>query len=139
MIPDHLNPEAQLLHYGVKPTSVRLLVWKRIRSESEAFSLKDVSDWLPTIDRSSIFRALRLFAEHHILHETDDGTGQMKYCLCRCQDGHHHGHVHFTCTQCGRTYCLEDLPIPEVPLPDGFSIHEMEYVIKGVCATCSGD
>lgn len=128
--------EEYLERHGVKPTAVRILVWKEAHGQSETFSLADMERWMPTMDRSSIFRALRLFAEHHLLHIIDDGTGQQKYCVCRCDSDHHLNHVHFTCTVCGKTYCLEDYTIPVVTLPEGFVTEEIEYIMKGVCPNC---
>lgn len=129
--------EQELLEHGVKPTSVRILVWREVERHTETFSLHDMEQKMPDMDRSSIFRALRLFTEHHLLHEVNDGTGHQKYCVCRCGDGHHLNHVHFTCTVCSQTYCLEDHQIPVVPLPEGFVMEEVEYVIKGVCDKCN--
>lgn len=131
------NAENYLTKHGVKPTSVRLLVWNEIHEQSETFTLADVERWMPQMDRSSIFRSLKLFAEHHLLHIIDDGTGQQKYCVCRCSDGHHLNHVHFSCRICGQTYCLEDSTIPIVNLPEGFEMEDVEYIIKGVCPNCS--
>lgn len=128
--------ELHLQEHGVKPTAVRILVWRKLQHKQSAFSLKDVEEWLPDMDRSSIFRTLRLFTEHHLLHELDDGMGQCKYCLCRCEDEHHHGHVHFTCLKCGRTYCFADQLIPPVPMPQNFQMQEVEYLVKGICEAC---
>ncbi len=132
----HENEEEHLLEHGVKPTAVRILIWRKLQHKREAFALKDVEEWLPEMDRSSIFRTLRLFAEHQLLHELDDGMGQCKYCLCRCEGEQHHGHVHFTCVKCGHTYCFEDQLIPPVTLPANFELQEVEYLIKGVCEKC---
>ena len=126
-----------LEHHGINPTAVRILVWERASRESETFSLHDMETWMPQMDKSSIFRALRLFAEHDLLHVIDDGTGQQKYCVCRCEAGHHINHVHFTCTECGKTYCLEDYEIPVVEMPEGFQMKDVEYIVKGVCAHCA--
>lgn len=134
---EHESAEEHLHEHGIKPTAVRILVWRKLRYESEAFSLKDVEGWLPDMDRSSIFRTLRLFAENDLLHEIEDGTGTCKYCVCRCEGSTHLNHVHFTCTECGRTYCLEDQTIPVVGLPDGFFMKDAEYVIRGTCNRCS--
>jgi len=128
--------EQHLEEHGVKPTAVRILVWKKAMAQTETFTLNDMEQWMPHMDRSSIFRALRLFADHHLLHEIDDGSGQQKYCVCRCDDDHHLNHIHFTCTSCGRTYCLEDYSIPLVDLPAGYRMIEAEYVIKGICPKC---
>lgn len=134
----NLDIEQHLTDHGIRPTAVRNLVWQEVSQRRGAFALIDIEAALPRMDRSSIFRALRLFAEHHLLHEIDDGTGSQKYCVCNCGDGdqHHLNHVHFTCRQCGRTYCIEDQTIPIVTLPEGFVTDEVEYVIKGICPKC---
>ena len=133
-----MNDELEHLleHHGIRPTAVRILVYRAIHHRSEAFSLADVENWLPEMDRSSIFGALKLFTEHQLLHEIDDGSGIFKYCVCRCEGSHHLNHIHFACTRCGKTYCLEDHTIPLVSLPDGFETHEVEYIVKGVCPRC---
>ena len=128
--------EEQLIEHGVKPTAVRILVWEQAARQQETFTLSDMEGWMPHMDRSSIFRALRLFTEHQLLHEIDDGTGQQKYCVCRCTNSRHLNHIHFTCLKCGQTYCLEDYQIPVVALPPGFVMEEAEYVIKGICPDC---
>ncbi len=131
------STEQYLDSHGIRPTAVRILVWDCVSAQSETFSLADMEHLMPHMDRSSIFRALRLFAEHHLLHTIDDGTGQQKYCVCRCKHSSHINHVHFTCLKCGKTYCLEDYTIPIVPLPEGFVMDDAEYIIKGVCERCS--
>lgn len=131
------STEQYLDSHGIRPTAVRILVWDCVSAQSETFSLADMEHLMPHMDRSSIFRALRLFAEHHLLHTIDDGTGQQKYCVCRCKHSNHINHVHFTCLKCGKTYCLEDYTIPIVPLPAGFMMEDAEYIIKGVCERCS--
>ena len=135
----------------VRITANRLLVLKTIHEDIHgAFSLYDVESKMPTMDSSSIFRALTLFAEKQLIHPIDDGSGMQKYCVCHClhdddeggcHHGHHHkhqGHVHLTCIKCHETICLEDVPIPAVPIPEGYDIIESEYVIKGICPKCLG-
>lgn len=135
---EDMEIEELLMQHDIRPTAVRLLVGKAVLHKSETFSLIDVENWMPEMDRSSIFRALKLFAEHQLLHEIDDGSGQCKYCVCRCEHNHHLNHIHFACMKCGKTYCIEDTSIPKVELPEGFLANDYEYVVKGVCAKCSG-
>lgn len=129
--------EQHLQEHGIRPTAVRIVVWRELVSRSQVFSLGDVEQWIPTLDKSSIFRALRLFHEAQLIHEVDDGSGVTKYCLCRCEERGHLNHVHFSCTVCGKTLCLEDQLIPVVDLPDGFVFREVEYIVKGICPRCS--
>lgn len=126
----------KMKEHGVKPTSVRILVWKEASKLHKTFSMQDIEERMPQMDRSSIFRALRLLKEHHLLHEIDDGTGFQKYCVCRCTDEHHVNHIHFSCRKCGHTYCLEDFSIPIVHLPEGYEMEEAEFVVKGLCPEC---
>lgn len=131
------SEEEELQEHGIRPTAVRILVMRSIMKMNGAFCLYDIEADIPTLDRSSIFRALRLFTEHHLLHEIDDGSGFCKYCVCQCEDHEHHlNHVHFTCTKCGKTFCINDQIIPMVNLPEGFVQEEAEYVIKGLCPDC---
>jgi len=132
------SEEEELQEHGIRPTAVRILVWRSIEKMQGAFCLYDIEAAVPSLDRSSIFRALRLFTDHHLLHEIDDGSGFCKYCVCHCEDHDHHlQHVHFTCTKCNKTFCLEDQTIPFVSLPEGFEFEEAEYVIKGTCPECN--
>lgn len=125
--------------YGIKPTANRLLIYRTISALNYAFSLSDLETRLDTIDRSSIFRTLTIFEEHHLLHNIDDGSGQRKYCLCISPDHNHHNncqHVHIYCRKCGRTYCLKAQHIPSVTIPDGFTIEHTNYIITGICSSC---
>ena len=131
--------EKILSEADIRITAVRLLVIKTLYEQVHGtFSLQDIMAMMPTADNSSIFRTLTLFAEKHLLHMIDDGSGMQKYCVCHCADhDHHHGHIHLTCTECHQTVCLTEVPIPAVPVPEGFKVKEAEYVIKGLCANCA--
>ena len=117
-----ISDEQTLDNAGVRVTAVRLLVMHEIRQHfHDTFS----------------FRTLTTLRDAHLLHETDDGSGAQKYCLCQCADTKHHtGHVHLTCRKCHRTFCLTDVMIPSVPMPEGFHVEETEYIVKGVCKDC---
>ncbi|MBQ9466639.1 MAG: transcriptional repressor [Muribaculaceae bacterium] len=132
------DDEKTLQQAGIRVTAVRLLIWREVRQRfTDAFSLADLEQALPTVDRSTLFRTLTLLVEAHLLHDIDDGSGSQKYCVCPMADTRHcGGHVHVTCTNCHRTFCLTDVPIPEVPLPAGFRPLEAEYVVKGLCPLC---
>ena len=130
------NLEQHLEMHGVRPTAVRKLVWQTAMQQSETFSLADMERWMPHNERSSIFRALKLFADHHLLHVIDDGSGVQKYCVCRCENHNHINHIHFNCLKCGKTYCLEDYAIPLVELREGLTMNEAEYIVKGICRNC---
>lgn len=131
--------EQELSAAQIRITAVRLLIWRTLREKiNDAFSLSDVQDVLYTVDKSTLFRTLTLFSEQGLLHTIDDGSGMQKYCVCRgsADERHHHHHIHLTCTRCHKTWCLEDVEVPHVPVPDDFEVTEREYIVKGVCRHC---
>lgn len=133
-----ISDEQSLMNAGIRVTANRLLIWRHVRhSFKGAFSLADLESALPTLDRSTLFRTLALLSEAHLLHDIDDGSGSQKYCVCHWDDTRHcMGHVHLTCQVCHRTFCLTNVRIPPVALPEGFEPSETEYVVKGTCSEC---
>jgi Fur family ferric uptake transcriptional regulator len=90
-------------------------------------------------DRVTVYRTLQTFVEKGIIHTIPTTDNSVRYALCKndCTEGHHHdNHVHFICLQCGNTLCLEDVIVPEVRLPKGFSANATELVVKGICKDC---
>ena len=136
--------DAILLAHEVKPTVVRVLVLRALQESPYALSLSELEGRVGTVDKSSISRTLSLFLEHHLVHSIDDGEGIVKYatcaehCHCHDVDGFSDLHLHFTCLRCHRTYCLRGLPLPPVTIPQGFSVHTAEYMLKGICDVRGG-
>ena len=141
----HHDCEELLSQRGSKPTAVRLIVVRALAEAEDALSLTDLEARLGTVDKSGIFRALRLFEEQHLVHTIDDGTGRTKYALCAegCQCGEgteealHDLHVHFRCVRCGHTVCLRSVPVPLAGVPEGYRITDASYVLQGLCPKCS--
>lgn len=132
--------ERRLEAKGVKPTAMRNLVLDYLISQQSAISLTELEKALSPVDRTTVYRTLKTFEEHCLVHSIDDGTGASKYALCKedCDESPHHDlHVHFYCNNCNETYCLPKTLIPAVSLPQGFKSEEMSLVMKGVCERCS--
>lgn len=124
---------------GIKPTAVRLLVFKEMLQSLQAFSLSDLEEKLETVDKSTLFRTISLFHKKLLIHSIDDGSGSMKYSVCStdCNCSIQDLHVHFNCLRCKNTFCLENLSIPKVQLPLGFLLESVNFVLKGLCDACS--
>ena len=91
-------------------------------------------------DRVTIYRTLQTFVEKGIIHPIPTPDNSVRYALCKeeCSEGHHHDdHVHFICDDCGTTYCLEHVAIPEVHLPHGFVLKQTEVLVSGKCNRCN--
>lgn len=132
------DPTTCLELKGVKPTANRILVLRALRESARPMSLTDLENVLETMDKSSIFRVLTLFLEHDIVHAFEDGRGILNYepctnqTVCNLSDAH----IHFYCESCRRSFCLDDIPLPEFHLKEGFTMHSVSFVIKGECPQC---
>lgn len=127
-----------LMKHQVRPTANRIILLQALEEIDRAMTLSELENKVVTIDKSGIFRTLSLFKEHGLVHVIDDGEGT-KYELCRSHHKAHDDdtHVHFHCERCHVTFCLEDVPIPKVDLPDGYVTMTANYIIKGICPNCT--
>ena len=123
----------------IKPTSTRLLILREMFRGDEAVSLPELERYLPTVDKSTISRTLSLFLLHRLIHAIDDGSGSLKYAVCAddCDCSIDDEHTHFYCENCHRTFCLKNIQVPVVELPDGFKLNSINYVLKGLCPECA--
>jgi Fur family transcriptional regulator, ferric uptake regulator len=90
-------------------------------------------------DRVTVYRTLQTFVEKGIIHTIPTTDNSVRYALCKnnCTEGHHHdNHVHFICLKCGATLCLEDVIVPDIRMRKGYSVNEIEMVVKGICMDC---
>jgi Fur family transcriptional regulator, ferric uptake regulator len=131
--------EDQLLYRRIRPTAMRGLVLKVLSDQTTAISLSDLEQKFDKADKVTLYRTLKTFEEKKLIHSIDDGTGSMKYALCKetCQCNPEDLHIHFLCSICGKTYCLDNISVPVVQLPAGFSIESMNMVVKGKCSNCT--
>ncbi len=130
--------EHLLEEHGVKPTPNRILVAKALAEAGRPLSLMELEARLETIDKSNVFRALTAFREAHLVHVLEDAGDGVRYELCHSHHEEHDDdiHVHFYCTKCHRTYCLEDTPVPPVQVPEDYAPDSVSYLIKGICPDC---
>ncbi len=124
--------------HGIKPTANRIVVANALLSSLRPMSLSELEEIILTIDKSGIFRTLTLFKEHHLVHVIEDGGDGVRYEVCHSHSHEHDDdvHVHFFCERCQKTFCLDNIKIPQVDLPDGYEMTTVNYVIKGWCPTC---
>jgi Fur family ferric uptake transcriptional regulator len=88
------------------------------------------------IGRATIFRALELFVELHLVERLDLPSGEHAYVAC--EPAHHH---HVVCSRCGRSVEVEDFGMTdvtrEVARRTGFRIERHRLELFGVCPDCS--
>lgn len=128
-----------LTRHGVRPTANRLRIARALAAESYPMSMKELETKLQTIDKSGISRTLALFRDLHLVHQVEDGNDIVRYELCHSHDDAYDEdmHVHFYCERCRRTYCLNDIPVPPIQLPDGYTQQTVNFMVKGLCSRCA--
>lgn len=127
-----------LLEHGIRPTANRLLLVKVLSKAEHPLTMKELEDLVDTIDKSNIFRTLSLFRDQHLVHVLQDGADAVRYELCHSHEEDHDDdlHAHFYCERCRQTFCLNDIPVPQVDLPKGYRLNTINYLIKGICPNC---
>ncbi|MDG3582539.1 MULTISPECIES: Fur family transcriptional regulator [Flavobacteriaceae] len=125
---------------GIRPTEMRLAIYKYLKRKFYAVTLKEIemafikkSDDNKTADRTTIYRTLKLFQEKGVVHQIDVGTAIAKYALSDEKDLDMH--LHFHCTHCGNTFCLSN-KVSRDSLPDKYKVADVNLVLKGVCTKC---
>ena len=125
---------------GIRPTAMRILIYKHLAQKEVATSLTDIESVFSKVERTTLYRTLRTFEDKGIAHQIDDGTGTQKYALCEpgCNcELEQDLHLHFHCNQCNKTVCLTEHKIPHINLPEGFVAEDANLVLKGVCDKCT--
>lgn len=131
-----------LKSYKLRNTQNRTSILGLFLEYDGAMSHADIEERLGSdIDRVTIYRTLKSFLDHGLLHKVLDDVGGAKYALCSMNEchphEHHHNHVHFKCVECGLTQCMENIEIPNFSLPSGYQSNEMDLLIQGKCSNCN--
>ena len=128
-----------LKDYRLRSTPGRQEILDLFLKKDYALSYSDIEKEVnDSSDRVTVYRTLKTFLDKGLIHKVLDDEGALKYALCSeacTSSSHRHEHVHFKCTKCGQTSCL-DIEIPAVKLPKGFKASELNLLIQGICESC---
>lgn len=86
-------------------------------------------------DRVTIYRVLERLYEEEQVHKTVGIDGVVKYAVCHHDAHHNHYHIHFNCQNCSATVCLDNHS-PEVQLPEGYLLKDVNFTVSGLCPAC---
>ena len=129
-----------LRHKNLSVTDSRRKILTLFLSTPDAMAHGDIEKKAgEKFDRVTIYRTLHTFVEKGIVHTIPTADNSVLYALCKdCAEGHHHDdHVHFVCSQCERTICLDDIISPNIDLPEGYMADSVQVVIHGICKDCN--
>ncbi|MEO6537689.1 MAG: transcriptional repressor [Ferruginibacter sp.] len=136
-----LNKEFDILkRTGLSVTEGRKKILELFLETEGALAHADIEKNTDAVfDRVTVYRTLQTFVEKGIIHQIPTIDNSILYALCKhdCAQGHHHdNHVHFLCNTCNKTVCLDDVVVPTVKLPKGFTPALSAMTVTGVCNDC---
>jgi Fur family ferric uptake transcriptional regulator len=124
----------------LRATPVRKELLELFLNARNALSNQDIEEQMADVDRVTLYRTLKAFQEKGIIHRAFDGTDITRYASCseHCDaHAHHDEHLHFHCSQCDHTFCVDEIAVPKLEMPKGFKAHKTNIVVEGVCEKCS--
>ncbi len=137
---EHLQPEEILRQHELKATAQRIAVLSTFLKKDKVLTLAEISKLLGAdFDRITLYRTLNAFEENGLIHKIPDKSGNASYALCKHESvahTHNDNHVHFKCTRCELTVCLEEIAIPEIHVPKPYHAVRFNFLVEGLCEKC---
>jgi Fur family ferric uptake transcriptional regulator len=133
--------ESLLQKNHLKVTGARMGVLKILADRDAAISQPALEKLMGSdVDRVTLYRILKTFEEKGIVHKVMDLDGTANYATCSSNctaDAHHDEHFHFNCTNCKKVYCFNDLHLPFLRIPAGFTAESVNLILTGICKHCN--
>lgn len=126
---------------GNRLTEPRLRVWEVLSRASGHLTVEEIVTEIhrtdPTINTSSVYRALALFADLGLVRESQLGPDEG----ARWELAHPDDHFHLVCRSCGEVDHHEGDLVDQVRSHlsggHGFLVEEIDLVVTGLCSRCS--
>jgi len=142
MTHDTMDYEGIIRGAGHRVTMQRVMILDAVCAGGGHTTLKDIAARLhgmdPTIDRSSLYRTLKLFVELGLVVSAETPVGESVYEIRICKAHRHH---HLICRQCGEEQEIggEVLAGAFARVRDcyGFVVETDHLVLYGRCAACA--
>lgn len=129
-----------LKSHKLRVTDFRKICISILQKAEGGISSSDIEKQIKDVDRTTLYRTLLSFEESGVIHHSVDANGQKKYALCESQcteHVHHDNHLHFHCSSCGKTSCLNNEIPPKLKLPEGYLVKDVQFNLMGICADCN--
>jgi len=140
MIPMNLNVEQILKENHLSITTGRKIILNLFLQSECALIHNDIEKKCTGIvDRMGIYRTLQSFLKRNIIHSIPTADDTIKYALSKVhfnKENNSLSHVHFICSKCNKTLCLDAANMPQIKLPDGFKMKDCQILLKGICIHC---
>ena len=125
---------------GYRLTTPRWLVWSVLRAADTHLTADEVAsrvnDADPTVNRSSVYRALALFEELEVVRRSNLGIDES----ARWEIAHPDEHFHLVCRSCGSVDHHVGELVDEIRSHLGdhhdFAAESVDLVVTGLCPAC---
>lgn len=124
-----------LKDYGLSVTEPRTRILALFLQSEAAITHASIEDTCSDIHRTTVYRTLQGFCREGLIHVIPTTSDTVEYALTKAVSAPP-DHIHFACTICGRTFCLEDTFVPALKLPKGYKKSAVHLLITGTCPKC---
>ena len=132
------DPAGRIRALGARATPARVAVINLLESAERALSHHDIEIALEAsgFDRVTLYRVLDWMVESGLAHRVTDAQRVFRFSMAAADAPEHDRHAHFRCEDCGKVFCLDEVPVTKPALPKGFSSSAVELSITGHCEHC---
>ena len=124
---------------GARVTGPRVRALASLLSQRTSSTHREIEERLgpdELIDRVTLYRVLDWLVAQGLAHKIAGNDQVWRFKAGR--DDLSHAHAHFQCTDCSAVICMDNITIPGgFSLPRGFRLKRTEFLMKGLCPTCS--
>lgn len=134
------NWEQLLADAGLRVTRQRRIVLEAVHAGGGHEAIGDIylraKQRDPKIDRSTVYRALRILADRSIVLTASSGNGELLY-----EVRHATPHHHLVCRSCGEAFPLADdiaqAMVQQIRASHGFAVELDHLTLWGTCVRCA--
>ncbi len=120
-------------------TQSQILVMQELLKAQQPLSREELCKKLGSNspDKATIYRIIERLCDKNLVHKV-----YLKGRACKYELAHNctekQCHPHFTCTNCGKIFCLKGLFLPLIEgLEKGFVVQRQLVRVEGLCSSCS--
>lgn len=122
---------------GLSKTGCRENIIELLFSSDSPLSEKEIkANLLTSYDRTTFYRSFKTLVDKRILKRIIVDAHDVRYTIGNSITGEIE-HIYFYCVNCKKVVCLQDQPVPEVKLPQGFVELERKFTVRGTCSDCN--
>ena len=134
-------PAAALRENGRRLTAQRAAIWEVLTADPDAHLsaeelAKRVTERMPQVNPSTIYRNLDVLVEDGLVLRTDLGESRAFF-----EPAHEHPHHHVVCERCGSVAHVHDDVLDEaterIRAANGFRLGGREVTFFGLCRACA--